>query len=411
MQRSLLTLLLAGALAAPAHAGDWSGRVAGEWLYFPKAPLDPDQHDSYLAVLAEPEYTHEWADGKRQFNVSAFGLVDQRDDERTHADLRELEYLRIAEKYEWRVGVRRVFWGVTESQHLVDIVNQTDFVVNPDGEDKLGQPMINLAMIGDYGAVDLFVLTGFRERTFPGEEGRPRFGVVVDNDLAVYESGKEQGRVDLAVRWSKSVGGADVGVSYFYGTGRAPRFLPVVFGPGDVALAPLYDVIEQAGLDAQLARGSMLWKAEMISRREQGERQFASTVGFEYTFTGVFGTPADVGILGEHLYDDRGVAASMLPANPFAAASFKAPPTPFQNDLFIGGRFTLNDVQNTQILAGMIFDLDGRGRTWNVEAERRIGEAWKLSLEWRGYAAIPLDDILYTLRDDDSVRTELAWYF
>lgn len=411
--RRLLAFLVSATIGGipAAQAGDWSGRVAGEWLYFWNEPLDPDQHNSYLSVLAEPEYTHEWAGGKRQFNVSVFGLVDQYDDERTHADLRELEYLHIAARYEWRVGVRRVFWGVTESQHLVDIVNQTDFVVNPDGEDKLGQPMINLALIGDYGTMDVFVLTGFRERTFAGEEGRPRFGAVVDNDLAVYESGKEQGRVDLAVRWSRSVSGADVGLSYFYGTGRAPRFSPVVIGPGNVVLAPLYDIIEQAGLDAQLARGSMLWKAEMISRREQGERQFASTVGFEYTFTGVFGTPADIGILSEHLYDDRGVTASTLPANPVAAGSFKAPPTPFQNDLFVGGRFTVNDVQNTQILAGMIFDLDGRGRTYNLEAERRIGESWKLSLEWRGYAEIPPDDILYTLRDDDSIRTELAWYF
>ncbi len=214
-----------------------------------------------------------------------------------------------------------------------------------------------------------------------------------------------------------------VGGSTIIYAAHFPRFHPSDFraktldGVGDdwpvdyERLAPFYDIIEQAGLDAQLARGSMLWKAEMISRREQGERQFASTAGFEYTFTGVFGTPADIGILGEHLYDDRGVSASTLPANPVAAASFKAPPTPFQNDLFVGGRFTLNDVQSSQLLAGMIFDLDGRGRTWNVEAERRLGESWKLSVEWRGYAAVSLDDVLYTLRDDDSLRAELGWYF
>ncbi len=412
MHKSILPALLAGVLAAPAGAAEWSGRIAGEWLYFWNEPLDPDQHDSYLSVVAEPEFTHEWQDGKRQFNATIFGRVDQHDEERTHADLRELEYLHIAETYEWRIGVRRVFWGVTESQHLVDTINQTDLVENPDGEDKLGQPMVNLALIGDYGTVDLFVLPGFRERTFPGEEGRPRFGFVVDNDFAVYESSKEEERVDLAARWWKSAGGADIGLSYFYGTGRSPRLAPRQVAPGQFVLVPLYDIIEQAGLDAQIARGSWLWKAEMISRREQGERQFASTIGFEYTFTGAFQTPADVGVLSEWLFDDRGVGASTLPIlNPLVPGTSEAPPTPFQNDLFVGGRFTFNDVQSSQILAGVIFDLDSRGRTYNVEAERRIGESWKVSLEWRGYADIPPTDILSALRDDDNVRAELAWYF
>lgn len=415
MHKKFPYLLLTGLLAAPAaQAGEWSGRVAGEWLFFWNKPLDPDQHTSYLSVAAEPEYQHEWQDGKRQFNVTLFGRADQHDEERTHADVRELEYLHIADWYEWRVGVRRVFWGVTESQHLVDVINQTDLVENPDGEDKLGQPMINLALIGDLGTFDLFVLTGFRARTFPGEEGRPRFGAVVDDDLAVYESSREEERVDLAVRWSKSVSGADMGLSYFYGTSRAPRLTAVRLNtalppsPSNLVLAPSYDIIEQAGLDVQFATGSTLWKAEMISRRELGERQFLSTVGFEYTFTGAFNSPADIGLLSEYLYDDRGEAASTLPA---FGTSAKAPPTPFQNDLFIGGRFTFNDVQNSQILAGMIFDLDGRGRTYNVEFERRIGESFKIAIEWRGYADIPPNDVLYTLRDDDSIRTEMGWYF
>ncbi len=74
---------------------------------------------------------------------------------------------------ETRVGVRRVFWGVTEFQHLVDIINQSDSVEDIDNEDKLGQPMINLSLVKDWGIVDFFVLPYFRERTFAGAEGRP----------------------------------------------------------------------------------------------------------------------------------------------------------------------------------------------------------------------------------------------
>ena len=59
--------------------------------------------------------------------------------------------------------------GVTESRHLVDVLNQVDGVEDIDEEDRLGQPMINISTQRDWGSVDLFVLPGFRERTFAGQ--------------------------------------------------------------------------------------------------------------------------------------------------------------------------------------------------------------------------------------------------
>ena len=72
------------------------------------------------------------------------------------------------------VGINSVFWRVVESNHLVDILNQTDLIEDIDGEEKLGQPMISLSTQQDWGGLSLFVLPWFRERTFPSEEGRLR---------------------------------------------------------------------------------------------------------------------------------------------------------------------------------------------------------------------------------------------
>ena len=47
--------------------------------------------------------------------------------------LRELSLLWISGNWETRIGVSKVFWGVAESQHLVDTINQTDLAANPDG--------------------------------------------------------------------------------------------------------------------------------------------------------------------------------------------------------------------------------------------------------------------------------------
>ena len=59
------------------------------------------------------------------------------------------------------IGLGKVFWGVTEFNHLVDVINQTDLVEGIDGEAKLGQPKINLSLINHWGALDFFVLPGF----------------------------------------------------------------------------------------------------------------------------------------------------------------------------------------------------------------------------------------------------------
>jgi hypothetical protein len=70
----------------------------------------------------------------------------------------------------WRInnrkillGANKVFWGVTESRHLVDIINQTDLVEDIDEEQNLGQPMVNLLLQRDWGQLDFYLKPWFRE--------------------------------------------------------------------------------------------------------------------------------------------------------------------------------------------------------------------------------------------------------
>ncbi|NIP75689.1 MAG: hypothetical protein GTN90_06820, partial [Xanthomonadales bacterium] len=108
---------------------------------------------------------------------------------RSHADLREANWLRIGDGWDLVAGIDKVFWGVTESRHLVDIVNQDDRVEDIDGEDKLGQPMLNLNLLRDWGTVSLFVLPGFRERAFPDRGDRLRGSLPVAEGDATFDSG------------------------------------------------------------------------------------------------------------------------------------------------------------------------------------------------------------------------------
>ena len=296
--------------------------------------------------------------------------------------------------------------------HLVDIINQTDLVESFDGEEKLGQPMIDLSLIRDWGVVDLFVLPWFRERTFPSEDGRPRFAVPIDTDNPIYESSAEQHRVDLAARWSQSIGEWDIGLSYFYGTSREPRFvvLPTAIDPvaGIVNEAtPLYEIINQASIDLQATYGSWLWKLEAYTRGGQGDRFVSAAGGLEYTFVGVRESAIDIGIIAEYLYDGRNDEIGSIEFRPGKAFST----SPFQNDLVLGGRFTLNDAQSTELLAIAIIDLEGGGQTYTLEASRRIGNDWILAVEGNGFSNVPENTTLGSFKKDSNIRLKLTRYF
>ncbi len=371
-----------------------SGYVGVEDLVFTQNPLDNRQHNNYVSGVIEPEIYHEWDDGTQNFAFVPFFRYSQHDSRRTHFDIRELNWMKIAESWELRVGIREIFWGVTESQHLVNIINQTDLVENMDTEDKLGQPMINLALINDWGTLDLFILPGFRERTFPGVEGRMRI-LPIDIDNARFEKNGFERHMAYAFRWSQTLGDWDIGFSHFYGTNRDPLFLLDSDRAGNLRIIPFYEMINQTGLDVQVTKDAWLWKLEAIFRSSKTFNYFASTFGFEYTFFNIRETGLDIGVLAEYLYDSRGQNIQTL----------------FEDDFFVALRFALNDTQSTEILAGIVLDRTTSAKFYNIEASRRFGDSWKLEIEARFLAGIPKDDPAYMLRDDDHIRMELSYHF
>ncbi len=369
--------------------GELSGFISGQSRLFFHDPLFVGQKRDDFSFAFQPEYYHEWESGS-SFTFVPFLRLDSADSRRTHFDIRELNYLWLTDDWELRAGIGKVFWGVTEFVHLVDIINQTDLIENVDEEDKLGQPMVQLSVPRDWGVLDLFVLPYFRERTFPGGKGRLRSGLVVDTDSPIYESAAREHHVDFAARYSHTIGDLDFGIYHFIGTGREPTFLP-----RKNKLVPLYEQINQTGLDLQLVAGQWLWKLEGLYRTGQGDAFMACVGGFEYTMVGIAETSMDLGIIGEWAYDQRGRDST----------------TGFQNDAMAGLRLVFNDAPSTELLVGLIQDMDGSARGVSLEASRRFWANWKLSLEARTFFEVPPSNPFHGLRDDDFLMLELAYYF
>ncbi len=105
----------------------------------------------------------------------------------------------------------------------------------------------------------------------------------------------------------------------------------------------------------------------------------------------------DSGLLAEYLYDGR--------------ADDTAPGTSADDDIFLGARLALNDEPDSVVLAGAIVDRISQATLFFVEAERRLGDSWKIELEGRFFLNVPGGDPIAGIRDDDVLTLRLTRFF
>lgn len=397
-RRNLYVAFMIGALSPViSFAGELTGFVAMDnRLFFESPSFAAQRMGSGLSLVLEPEYYHVTEDGKNTITFHPFARLDYHDEKRNHWDIRQLDIVHAQEDWELKAGISKVFWGVTESNHLVDIINQTDAIEDFDGEDKLGQPMVQLGLFKDWGRMRLFYLPYFRERTFAGQDGRLRGEKPVESDFTTYDANAKEWHPDFALRYDKTLGNWDIGIAHFSGTSREPVFIERVNADGQSILNPHYDLIDQTSADIQYTNEGWLWKLEGMTRTGQGRRFAAFTGGVEYTLYSIVESNMDLGLLTEYQFDDR---------------SGQAPATSADNDIFAGLRLTFNDTQDTAILGGASFDNNTSGMFLFLEAERRVGNNWKIELESRIPTNIKSTAPESAIRNDSHIQLRLARYF
>ncbi|MEO1492673.1 MAG: hypothetical protein AAFV19_11025, partial [Pseudomonadota bacterium] len=387
-----------GASGWAPEATEFFGELELEGTGFFEDPQFVGQDRDGASFAGKVTYLAEWADGDVTFKFTPFARFDIQDDRRTHADVRELKFDVIDGNWSFTIGADTVFWGKTEVQHLVDVINQTDQVEDLDDEDRLGQPMIRVGYLADIGEFSAFVMPFFRERTFPGVSGRLRSDPPVNTALPLFDTSANEWTPSFALRYEGVIGDIDLGLSAFHGLGRDPAFF---FDPAVGALRPFYERTTQGGIDVQYTTGATLWKGEGIVRFGQRNARFveedfvALTGGLEYTFFGIADSNADLGLIAEYAWDSRG------------DDSLSA----FQNDIIGGVRLALNDEADTSLLFTSTADVTDGSVGLRLEAERRFFDAWKASIESQAFLNNDRDGFAGSFADDSFFRVKLTYFF
>ena len=103
----------------------------------------------------------------------------------------------------------------------------------------------------------------------------------------------------------------------------------------------------------------------------------------------------DLNIFAEYSNDDRGSNSTDI----------------FQNDLFLGSRINLNDVDGTEINQALTIDLDGDGNTGSFEISTRVNDSIRIAADYNFYWSLKSTDTLYSFRRDNYLGIKITNYF
>ena len=380
------------------------GSIGIESYYYPE-DVETEQKHGNVSVFTQ-------AENYLDINENLYGIItpfarlDSNDSNRNRFDLVD-GYLSYNDgPMTLNVGMRKISWSVTESVNLIphqviDIINQRDVAGDTSGKDKFGTLMINPVYQSDTLLIEGFVLPYFRERTYPSLEAREHpFQAAFDltND-GLFTDTDDERRLSWAVRLEAVMASTNVALIHYNGYALQPLF---EFNATGTQLNKLYYLVNMTGITVQSSLNKWLFKTETAyfdtglnpSGFNLPDNYISSVTGVEYTFIRPRET-ADISVFAEWLYDERDDGLDGVQ---------------FQNDLFFGARWQSNDLNSSELVAGIVKDLDESALVTHIEYQSRFNEKFRLNVVLRFFTA-GTENPLYAIRKDDFINTKFQYYF
>jgi len=367
---SVLLVFLMLTLYSTANGATFKGEVEGRYEYYAEAPLFSEQSDgqSQYALATTLDYNGQ-INRNTDINVSVFGRYHPAANKSGRGDVRELALSYYASQLEMSGGMLMERWGVLEAFSPVDILNPRDRVEDFQGDIKQGIPGGRISWLLDNLS-----------------EGKDRFR----NSAFAYsdaEFEKGQNTLSSAVRVSQMLASLEFAVSYYKGHARSPYFTPNLEEVGVITLQPNYARIEQAGFELLWIKGQLLAKLESVYRSTDDENFTGLGIGLEREFPRIGSSKNALTLYGEYYYDGRKSGSS-------------SPITPFQNDIFLGLRLAVNDLNSTEYELRLTRDLDYDSTFWDLRAKTRIKHQWFVEANLYKFSHVDNDPALKSFASD-----------
>ena len=385
-------------------------------MQFQKYLTRPDgKHSNNYTASAELEAAYNKDDFKA---FAQFRAQQDYYDLRGGSDHNDRSYLRINELYaqydfedsQILFGKSVRFWGALEVHNLTDGFNIRDFRSDPTENDKVGSWNAAYTLFTDTGEISIMAKFNEENRKMPAY---PYVYYPFTDERITYnsdvETEKSRNRPSIYLKYS---GSTDTEYTLDYS---------IIFENGydsqryyNIPTAPDYKVYENAYIVNKLMTyntlvvGSTLFKLEAVYANVKDDDNIADYynygLGMEHTLTQIY-NEADLGLLLEYYKYDT---ISEDTNNYDDLDLFET----FQNDIFVGFRYSFNEGNDASIVAGGIFDLDYNEEVYYVEYEGRINDMFKLNLDYRQTEPSTSDDTaLSKMGKQKRISVKVGYYF
>ncbi len=401
----ILCASLYAEVAVKGHVG-----IEGQWYM----QLPNSKHQNNITAFESLELSYEQEAWRFQAALYAQQDYDDvarsADNERTFVRLDELYATYESDDTMLLAGRNIRFWGALEVRNIVDVLNPVDLRSDSFNSDKMGA--WNLAYTYYSDASEFSIMVKLYEENQPMAAYPYAYYVfppfVTYNDSLTHESSRHRPSIYLSYvtsfDWEYPL---DSAVIFENGYDSQRYFL--ADGPLDgrpVQFTQHAYLVNKMMSYNTMVVGATLLKLEAVYTDVIDDRRIADYyhlgVGAEYTMT--FDTlDGDVGLLGEYYrygtFDDAKYSDLDLYET-------------FQNDLFLGMRYTFNDVDNSSLIGGIIVDLDYDERVYYVEYESRFGDAVRLNFDYRYSDPSHKYSTAYALlQQHERLGLRLSYYF
>ena len=311
--------------------------------------------------------------------------------DRTYLRLDELYGTLDLEDDQLSFGKNIHFWGALEVRNITNSFNSDELRDDPFNSDKIGSWNVALNHYtdnGEFSAIVKFYEESRNMSAFPYvyyyfPESVPvmpgvNLPLVYDNHLLTKESAY---RPSIYFKYSASTDTEyplDYAVIFENGY-DSQRYYTTSLSANGTSMQTNENayLVNKLSTFNTLVLGSTLVKLEAVFTDVIDDEEISDYMhvglGLEYTLSQFYGD-GDLGLISEYYYYDTFDSSKRSDLELFEL---------FQNDLFVGLRYSFNQGNDASIIGGAILDAEYDEQVYYVEYETRLAELFKLNLDYR----------------------------
>lgn len=387
-----------------------------------KAPAKKEKQNGLMSANFEAKYMKENFTGFAKIRIQQDYYDLQKTAKHTNRSFVRLDEL--YGKYDFEndsllIGKNILFWGALEVRNIVNVFNPDELRSDPFYTDKLGVFNINYTHYTESGELSAIVKLYEQNRKMPAfpyvyyyfpayVNIAPNVSLpLVYNDKLITKASRY--RPSIYLKYSDSTDtkyALDYAFIFENGYDSQRYYTKTLQANNIITTQENAYLVNKFMTYDTLVVGATLYKLEATYANILDDNLISDYIhiglGAEHTLSQVY-KEADLGLLVEYY---RYITLQSGKKDDLALFEL------FQNDLFLGLRYSFNQGNDASIVGGGIFDMDYNEQVYYMEYQTRLMDTFKLNLDYRYIAPSKNYNTAFKLMGaHERISLKLGYYF